>query len=107
MEVSRRLFVSGAASTAAAGFTAFASPAFAAPTPSLLRTPSKRKRVSCTRRRCLLRSLIFDNKSNDKRADKPRVCIPFPNREIWFELVESKIPISSHISSKAQLPGAV
>lgn len=38
MEVSRRSFLAGAA---ASGFAGFAAPVFAAPTPSLLRTPSK------------------------------------------------------------------
>ena len=41
MEVSRRSFLTGAASSAAVGFAGFAGAAFAAPTPSLLRTPSK------------------------------------------------------------------
>lgn len=38
MEVSRRSFLAGAA---ASGFAGFAAPVFTAPTPSLLRTPSK------------------------------------------------------------------
>ena len=38
MEVSRRSFLAGAA---ASGFAGFAAPVFAAPTPGLLRTPSK------------------------------------------------------------------
>ena len=41
MEVSRRLFLTGAAGAAASGLVGFAAPAFAAPTPGLLRTPSK------------------------------------------------------------------
>ena len=41
MEVSRRLFLTGAASAAASGLAGFSSSAFAAPTPGLLRTPSK------------------------------------------------------------------
>lgn len=38
MEVSRRSFLAGAA---ASGFAGLAAPVFAAPTPGLLRTPSK------------------------------------------------------------------
>ncbi len=41
MELTRRTFLAGFAGSAAAGLTSFAGAAAAAPTPSLLRTPSK------------------------------------------------------------------